>query len=1407
MNFLELLSKVVDACTPSAIKYAKRRWAERRALAGSGERSAPFHEQSTEETLGLISGEGTGVLGTVTAKLGGKLILPAEFAGGHIKDFVKDPRTISLLKSVVQARLAGTKPDPDELAQVRAFYSEISGDNDQRAEGTIGALVNAIVDGTQSGIDDESMAALVQAGFGEILKELGRRSATPPAVLVVVDANAREELEEIVGRRTLPGERTSERLATLIAALNPGGKFELASQATKVDAFNWGVRIFASVDDLEKATSARHSINALGGAVDPLASAILEAAQGGLDRALRAADAIDSADARSVVLSILVKRDQARAQAYLAGCDLTDPTLFTGTGWGNALLSLLRWGDFATARRVTECLPTSLLETQPTLTTAVAMAAVVEMVPETRRASLFEEMPYGLLSGTIGTSEALDYRTQAIALYERARSSYERLQSPSGVLLCDIWLATLKLLDPATHDETAAFVKTRMEDPKTAVEYMMLAHKAALAFETEPLERLLARKSIAGSLSEEERVAKALLLDMKEQWPEFLAYLNSDQAALRSVFRPGALVDFKVRAYIGVGEFETAQAIIDEARPEIGTDIAERMTMSLRHRRGDDPSTHAIDIFRRTQQDGDLHNVLLALDQGKRWGDALPFSSEFFKRQPSIPAALRHINYLSLSGRPASESLAFIDQARSKLPPSIEIRDTEAWMLFKLGRYVEAKAILVELMGQRDSDRDLTLDMNLALQSGDWEHFAAVSERAWEKRTALSSQVLLTMADLASLSESQRAIDLAQAAVAKAPTDTHILLGAHTIAVQLGNENVAWPWFNAARANNEPDGPITSFTLRQLAEMVIADRSSFEQRDKALRSAEVPLHLAAMSFKAPLFRFLVGIPRANADQIDPRGRTPIPIRSSKRGDIDCSAIKKLCLDITTVVILEQLGRLEMVIDQFDEVLVASQFFMLLLEERRKVVFHQPSRIEEARLILRLLTQGRLMECGTSPDPDLSDRLGFELASLLAAAQAGRGRVVHEGKIFEMDSYMETLADLRELAPTVVSTFALASALLARGAITQEQFDDAVESMERQEPSELEGVSIELDVAYLDRVAAELLHRTGLLAALVQTGCMVYVHSGAVQDWRGLAEVDLDNAPTLESIERIRTVLRHRLLTGRVRLLAASATANEIKAGLKGSVLADLFAVPGQADAIALDDRMLNAVPGLVAPSGATVPVVCALDLLGLLVQRGLISSSALDEDIHLLRKRCFYALPLDASTLLAMLGKVSLGSNRTLTETARLKTLREYLARLHSTDVLRTPDDLIFLDSLWRAASTSIRELWANGALSLDETVAKCDWIVKHVMPTIEVCLRNVSDLETKSVNLAAAMFGFSLIPQASTPQRQAAQRSWIEDSLISQLLPGNSDVIDSLVGAIERSLLDNARTLLDDSSVEAAHP
>jgi hypothetical protein len=785
----------------------------------------------------------------------------------------------------------------------------------------------------------------------------------------------------------------------------------------------------------------------------------------------------------------------------------------------------------------------------------------------------------------------------------------------------------------------------------------------------------------------------------------------------------------------------------------------------------------------------------------------LPFSSELFKRQPSVPAALRHINYLSRSGSPASESLAFIEQARPKLPPSVEIRDTEAWMLFQVGRYVEAKAILTDLMGQRDSDRDLALDMNLALQSGDWEHFAAVSERAWEKREVLSARVLLTMADLASLSESQRAIDLAHAAVAKAPTDANILLGAHTIAVQLGNEKVAWPWLHAAHANNQPGGPITSFTLRQVAEMTIAERASFEQRNKAFRSAEVPLHLAALSFKAPLFRFLVGIPHANVEQVDPRGRTPIPIRSSKRADVDCSAIKKLCLDITTVVVLDQLGRLEMVIDQFDEVLVASQFFMLLLEERRKVTFHQPSRIEEARAILRLLTQGRLKEFGASAAADLSDRLGPELASLLAGAQAVCGKVVHEGKIFEMDSYMETLADIGELAPTVVSTFAVASALLARGAITQEQFNDAVESMERQEPIELESASIELNEVYLDRVAAELLNRTGLLTALMQTASKVYVHSGVVQDWRGLAEVDLDNAPTLECIERIRAILRGRLLSGKVRLLTASATADEFKAGLKGSVLADLFAVPGQADAIALDDRMLNAVPGLVDPSGATVPVVCTLDLLHLLAQRSLISSSTLEEDIHSLRKRCFYVLPLEGSTLLGMLARASVGSNGVLAETAHLKTLREYLARLHSTDVLRTSDDLIFLDSLWRTASNSIRELWANEELSNDETIAKCEWIVKHVMPTIEVCLRNVPDRDTRSVSLATAMYGFALIPQANTMQRQAAQRSWIEDSLISQLFPANSDVIDSLVGAIERSLLDNARTLLDDGAAEIDHP
>ncbi len=1003
------------------------------------------------------------------------------------------PEVQKLLLDINQEKLAGTEPDPHSLAKLKALYSEVSGEDEQHAEGFVTQAIAVIYAGTTGAISDVPLAAIVQASSATILKEVQKIRPHAAATQSVVDGSARRELHRILTRRAFPGEKTLEELHSLLAELAPQGRFELATLQTKREALNWAVRLFAANDNADAATKAAHDMQKLGQELDSLSTAYLEAANGHLEDALRRADGIDSADAHGVVFSLLRRSGgDRRASDYLKGHSLGDVNTFTSLGWVNVIIALLQWDRLPDAHAVAAALPPHFSVEQPPLCATLGLAAASELVPESRRNRLFHDGPMLLLQGTLGTPAALQWRQEAINHFTAAAQAYDHLGCEAPAADCKRWVSLLRLSDGSTRKEEMSNIRDQMKDAKTAVDLILIAYPAEVDFDPAPLERHLARREIAGGLTDEERIAKSLMFAATRRWPEFIAYVRREWDELLQVTPPPALVFQMCNAMLEIGELERAQIFLDEHRQLLGEEHFIRMSMLLAQHRGSDPSTEAIELYRRTGDNGDLRNVVQSLERHERWSDLLPFSKELFNREPHIRTALRHISFIHHSGGTAKDVFAFIEAVRESVPINMNFNEEEAWALFRLGRNLEARRIAEELVRARDSVRDIALDMNLAVQSGDWDRFAPIIERVWEKRSEFDSRTLLLMSNMAGINESQRALDLAEEAVKKSPENPATLLSAYTIAVQMGRDDVGAPWLRSATQHSQPGGPIQSFTFRQMMEMLKVDHESWKRKNDDLHGGKMPLHLAALVFNAPLLRFLVDIPTANVAQVDARRRQPIPFRNGKRTLVDCSDIKRVAMDITTIYLLNHLKRLQQVLEQFDLVRVSPQLFMILLEERRKVMFHQPSRISEAKALVHLVSQKRLIEVIDKGPDELTSLVGIESAALLTAA-AGRttGKFVHLGPVYDIGSYMETVADLAHLQPHVSSVTAVARSLLARGYLSQHQFRKAKEFLESLEPGD-EGGEFVIGAVFLDSSATATLERAGLLTPLLNAAASVHI---------------------------------------------------------------------------------------------------------------------------------------------------------------------------------------------------------------------------------------------------------------------------------------------------------------------------
>ena len=166
--------------------------------------------------------------------------------------------------------------------------------------------------------------------------------------------------------------------------------------------------------------------------------------------------------------------------------------------------------------------------------------------------------------------------------------------------------------------------------------------------------------------------------------------------------------------------------------------------------------------------------------------------------------------------------------------------------------------------------------------------------------------------------------------------------------------------------------------------------------------------------------------------------------------------------------------------------------------------------------------------------------------------------------------------------------------------------------------------------------------------------------------------------------------------------------------------------------------------------------------------------------LHTLRARCFFCIPISPVDLLFYIEGISLHDGK-IRETAELRGIREYLARLHSTDVLCTQSDLEYLDSIWNCGTYVIAKLWTNETMPVAETVAKADWVVDNVIPKIELAMRFALDGPERIRQVAAAKAGTDLLGISNNAERRQAQTKWFENSRLADLLPANTDVLEEI--------------------------
>ena len=860
------------------------------------------------------------------------------------------------------------------------------------------------------------------------------------------------------------------------------------------------------------------------------------------------------------------------------------------------------------------------------------------------------------------------------------------------------------------------------------------------------------------------------------------------------------------------GQTERARTIAEGRAADLGEAQSNRLNVLIDAHEGNDPRKQLELLYRQTNNLIDLKNLVSYLKKVDDRTALRPLIHDLFGRERTVENAQDLVKcFGGASFYDYAAIIEFLEDNPDILGRSDELKAAKAWALFQTGRLKDARTLNDIQLSQRTNQDDFHLDVNIAISSGAWGRIPQIVDREWPRRESHDADTLMTLAQLAGQQSqtSDRAIKLSWLAAKKAPDDPRILAAAYWLHFQLGRDDEAdHTWLTrASKLSSTDKGPLWRVSLQDvIAEWIPKRRDHLGEVERKWLNGEIPTSMAAGIFNGSLTRLLLHIPDQNASELDGRRRVILPLIAGGRNPIELQCNWTIGLDVTSVMVLTYLGLLEQTVDAFHHIKLAPGLMECLFMERNEVRFHQPSRIKAAKRVLELCSREQIRAAAnlTTPPEAVTDEVGFELATLLQIARHDNGTVICVFPIHRVGSLMEEQADTSKYDDLILSTMDICTLCHDEGKIDAADYQRACLSLNNQgQPGRVHFSRSILDgPIYIDRPALSCLQNASMLQPMAAAGLDIRVHPDVLGDMNALIEAGDVSDDLVKKIEQIQNVLRNALESGAASLLPRTADQDERSQNrdIRFQATASLLAGSTGCDALCIDDRFINSHPFQAEPTGRSVPIVCVLDVLRYLVDRGCID--VIDHWIarHKLRQAGFAFIPLDSDELGYWL-KAARVNNGHLTENVELRVLRQTMAHIDTLS-LAAPRETIWLSSVAtgvpNACKGAVENLWKDTALTIEQISILSDWVWRHLWAAPLWGHQHVSaDAYTDRIReLLSVRLEHLLLPTVIQPyDRRAHYIHWIERT-VELLQPANADIIEkALTSACEAiSALDEDR-------------
>jgi hypothetical protein len=1292
-------------------------------------------------------------------------------------------------------------------------------------EAKIGQLTAAAVQDLQMGNPDVEIKILDIDSLWDLLVDnlseasFNRLFPREQAILDrhVVESHtdrASRELLRIRQRRVaVPPAESRADVARLAARLS-GGDLQHAESDVRSEVLYWAARLHATPETLKQAEDFRQQLLQQAAPQDTsVLDALLLEAGGDAEGARRKLRDVNDPDARATLLAMLRRaRRPADALDWFDSCSNPQvPGFFTGLGWYNLVVTLAnaeRWDD---ARGYLDG-SRDLWDEWPDLPLLDGVVHAALLLPSEFRPDALTTFPFHRVVRPIEGPDADLYRARATASFQDAEARWRELHPPRA-LAARMWLLWLRLTSPDAQVRAAARaeVQQSMTEGESMLRLLPVATEYDIPFDVETAWRYLAQRAAVGGLNDEELHAQLILAELKLPPPDFLAYLDDEEARLVHGVPRARLVLARVQALASTGQTSKARTLAQEERTLFADEEFQRLGGLIDESEGIDPRPQLEASYAQTNSLLDLNNLIGHLRRVRDWSALRPLLVELFRLDRNRPNALRLVESMYHSHAPAAEVLGLLEANQDLVQGEQDLQSAQAWALFQAGRLEEAERLNHQLLSQRSRAEDLDLDINLALASGKWERFSEIVEREWPQRENHRPATLLRLASLVAGVEvsSHRAWELVKLAVQKGGTDPDIMASALGLKFKLGREGdkETAAWITRALELSSDAGPLWKMDLTTVVqEWMPAHRRRLREVEEQWLRGEIPIHFAAAQLNVPLCHLLIALPRANAGLHDGRRRTLIPIISGARQALSIQPGWTVGLDATSLLVLAHLGLLRRVIAALSKVCIAPATLPLLLNERNQVRFHQPARVKAAEALRDLLAGGALPDAAapTSVPATLAAEIGADLAQLLQAARESGGTVVRPLPVYRLESLMTETATLGEYENLICSTVDLEAALFASRLVTAHLHESAagyLRSQDRPGPHD-HGESLLSRPLYLDELAVTYLQTAGLLQVLTAAGLELRVHASLREDTDRLIADSRHGEELAAAIDEVRVALQKGIEEGKVELLPRHRSPEEEQRVVEiAPTIIEFLHDTGTCDCLCVDDRYLNRNATLSDRLGRSVPVVCVLDLLRVLENGGTLQPAEKASLVHQLRLSGFVFVPVTPSEFVSQLSAAPQRADGSLAESAELRALRQSLARLRALEPLHAPNEQIFAVTLQATSVLVIHQLWGDPQLPAERAAKLASWVWHHVTPRPRDLLgRAPPDAAQATEAVALQLMQLLDAWPPIDARRHQAFLEWLDHALLRPLLPAHPEVVPRVAESAGRRIEHLTSDLGDDA-------